>query len=704
MEKNMDPVFSSLGGLLQYWWLAVIVAMVLGYKWTFRLFGVYIIPDDQIGLVIKKFVLFGRNKELPAGKIVALQGEAGIQAGTLAPGLHIGLWPWQFDVKYENLFIVPPGNIGVIESCDGKPLPDGRVLACNVDCDNFQDAHKFLSTGGERGAQTAIIPPGAWRINTLVFTVKVAPMAIIEPGKIGVVEARDGKALSSGRIIGRHVECDSFQDAAAFMNNGGERGPQMSIIPQGQYRINPRLFKVEMVDITDIPDNMVGIVTTKEGKPLNTGDIAGPEIAGHNMFQNPMSFVENGGTKGLQEQVLLAGRYFINPKFAVVQSVHMTEVPIASVGVVVAFVGKQGEDVTGIAFKHANMVRKGERGVWVDVLDPGKYPINPFTHKVSVVPTANVVLNWATGKTEAHKLDANLSTIVVRSGDGFSFNLDVSQIIHIPRNDAPKVIARFGSMEALVTQVLEPTIGNYFRNAAQSSDVIEFLKKRSERQQEAKTAIAAALHEYDVGAVETLIGDIVPPAELMKTLTDRKIAEQEQVTYETQRLAQITRKELQQATAQADTQASVVAAERSVEIADFSAKAVVKKASGEADAKKINAAADAQVLTVVGEAEGKKINAVGTAEAAVIQLKTNAVGQENYRLIESVKALAEAKIPLVPQIVAGASSGSGSSSFVEILMANLVQSNLAAKALPVMAAPAVPSATAPTAESRKPAA
>jgi uncharacterized membrane protein YqiK len=694
-SKNMDSVLSIFSGLLSYWWIAAIVALAVGYKWVFRLCGVYIIPDDQIGLVIKKFVLFGANKELPPGKIVALNGEAGIQARTLAPGLHIGLWPWQFDVKYEDLFVVPPGHIGIVESCDGKPLPDGRVLAAQVECDNFQDANTFLSGGGERGAQTAIIPPGAWRINTLVFTVQVAAMAIIEPGKIGVVEARDGKALSGGRIIGRHVECDSFQDAAAFMNNGGERGPQMSIIPQGQYRINPKLFKVEMVEITDIPDNMVGIVTTKEGRPLDTGDIAGPEIAGHNMFQNPMSFVQNGGTKGLQEQVLLAGRYFINPKFAVVQSVQMTEVPIASVGVVVAFVGKAGEDVTGVTFKHANMVKKGERGVWVDVLDPGKYPINPFTHKVSVVPTANVVLNWATGKTEAHKLDANLSTIVVRSGDGFSFNMDVSQIIHIPRNDAPKVIARFGSMEALVTQVLEPTIGNYFRNAAQSSDAIEFLKKRSERQQEAKMAIAAALHEYDVGAVETLIGDIVPPAELMKTLTDRKIAEQEQVTYETQRLAQVTRKELQQATAQADTQASVVAAERSVEIADFSAKAVVKKASGEADAKKINAAADAQVLTVVGEAEGKKIHAVGTAEAAVIQLKTNAVGQENYRLIESVKALAEAKIPLVPQIIAGGGAGGGSGSFVEVLMANLVQANLQNKG--VLPATAAASPTTPPA-------
>jgi uncharacterized membrane protein YqiK len=42
-------------------------------------------------------------------------------------------------------------------------------------------------------------------------------------------------------------------------------------------------------------------------------------------------------------------------------------------------------------------------------------------------------------------------------------------------NEAPKVIARFGNMNNLVSQVLEPTIGNYFRNSAQDSDVIAFL-------------------------------------------------------------------------------------------------------------------------------------------------------------------------------------------------------------------------------------
>jgi uncharacterized membrane protein YqiK len=265
----------------------------------------------------------------------------------------------------------------------------------------------------------------------------------------------------------------------------------------------------------------------------------------------------------LQEQVLLAGRYFLNPRFATVEIVEMTTVPIANVGVVIAYVGSEGQDET---FKHGNLVSKGEKGVCVDPLDPGKYPINPNTHKIVNVPTANVVLNWADDKSEAHRLDANLSTITVRSADGFKFNLDVSQIIHIPRNDAPKVIARFGDMSALVTQVLEPTIGNYFRNAAQGSDIIDFLKNRSQRQEEARSAISVALKEYNVGAVDTLIGGIVPPEVLMRTLTDRKIAEQESGTYETQRQAQGVRQELEQATALAATQVAEALAMGGVKI------------------------------------------------------------------------------------------------------------------------------------------
>ncbi|MFO1426538.1 MAG: SPFH domain-containing protein [Steroidobacteraceae bacterium] len=477
-------------------------------------------------------------------------------------------------------------------------------------------------------------------------------------------------------MIARHVACDSSPGRAGLHHGQGERGPQGTLIAPGSYRINNWLFAVQLADVIDIPDNKVGIVTTREGAPLAQGEIAGAVVADHNMFQDPQAFIDRRGSKGLQEQVLLAGRYFINPRFATVELVDMIDVPIAHVGVVISYVGNEGKDVTGEQFRHGNLVSRNEKGVWVEPLDPGKYPINPYTHKVTNVPTANVVLNWATGKTEAHRLDANLSTITVRSADGFKFNLDVSQIIHIPRNDAPKVIARFGDMSALVTQVLEPTIGNYFRNAAQGSDIIDFLRNRSVRQGEARDSISAALREYNVGAVDTLIGDITPPDELMRTLTDRKIAEQERVTYDTQRQAQVVKQQLEQATALAATQAKVVDAERQVAIAEFNARANVKSAEGQAEAKKINAEADATVLRTVGDAEAGKTRAVGGAEAEVIKLKIASMESGNYAMVQVAEALAKSGVKLVPDIVAGGGAGGGGT-LVDVLLANTIRDGLA---------------------------
>ncbi|MBU4216649.1 hypothetical protein L6270_00670 [Candidatus Parcubacteria bacterium] len=595
-----------MDAILGYWWIIPIVATLVGYKLVLRFFfGAVIIAEDEIGIVNKKFVLWGANRTLPDGAIIALEGEAGYQADTLAPGLHWGLFPWQYEVE--------------------------RV--------------KFIT---------------------------------IERGKIGVVESRDGIPLSDGRVLAKRVGCDSFQSARMFLENQGERGPQITIIPPGTYRINTRIFSVNMENMLEIADGMVGIVTTKEGQQLPAGDIAGKAVGGHNSFQDGQSFVTSGGYKGMQEQVILAGRYYINPRFATVEVRDMTSVPIAHAGVVVAFVGEAAEDTTGANFKHGNQVPKGCKGVWNEPYDPGKYPVNSFTHTVELVPTANIVLNWADAKTEAHNLDANLSTITVRSSDGFTLNLDVAQIIHIPRNDAPKVISRFGTVANMVTQVLEPIIGNYFRNAAQSSDAIDFLKDREKRQSEAKAAIQAALQEYDVQAVDTLIGDIVPPAELMKTLTNRKIAEQEEITYGTQKKAEDARMTFEQSKAMAATQANVVASERKVTIADFDAQAAVKQADGVAKSKKINAEADAEVIKVVGNATAERTKAIGTAEAEVIERKIQSMESGNFAMIEVAKALGASGQKWVPEIVMhGGADGKSSNSIADVLMANLIKDNLA---------------------------
>ena len=589
----------KLNLVIQFWWMIIPVLAIVFYKFTLRVFfGMVIVPEDKIGLVTKKFVLFGANKQLPDGKIIALNGEPGYQADSLAPGLYWGYWVWQFDILMAGLTVIPKGKIGLLTSKDGKQLPTGSILA-------------------------------------------------------------------------RHVECDNYQDTRAFLTNGGQRGKQVGYLNNGVYRINTYLFEIFLADITYIEDGMVGVVTALDGTPLEIGSIAGSVVEGHNNFQDFDKFLEKGGQRGLQIQVIQAGSYSLNPWAIEVEKKEMTQIPIGHVGVVISYVGPEGEDTTGDGFKHGNIVKKGQKGVWNSPLDPGKYAINPYTQKIEIVPTTNLVLNWANARNESHNLDKNLSTITVRSQDGFPFNLDVSQIIHIPSTEAPKVIARFGSMQNLVSQVLEPTIGNYFRNSAQDSDVIAFLSTRQQRQNAAKEKISQVLEEYNVHAVDTLIGDITPPDSLMKTLTDRKIAQEEEVTFETQRKAQDKRKTLESAKALADMQGQMVSAQQSVEISQREAEAAVKKSEGEAQALKLKAAAQAEAKKLNAEAEAKQIELTGTAEAAKIEaigkstaeaykLQVDAMGNDNFAKFKITEEIGKNGIKIIPEIlISGNDGGNG---------------------------------------------
>ncbi|RQO39446.1 band 7 protein [Chryseobacterium sp. KBW03] len=573
----------EIENILQSAWLipaVVIIGSLLFYKFILRVFfGLVIIPEDKIGLVTKKFVLIGKQ-ELPEGRIIATNGEAGFQAQTLAPGIYFWKWIWQYSIHFQPFTIIPTGKIGLILARDGRELETGRILARKVECDSFQDAEAFLKTGGRKGRQTAVIAPGSYRINTL-------------------------------------------------------------------------LFEVSLTDMTQIPDNAVGVITTLEGKPLEEGKIAGKIVEEHNKFQDVDSFLNNGGYKGLQEQVILAGSYFLNPWFVILEMVKMTEIPIGSVGVVISYVGNEGKDLSGIEFKHGNIVEKGCKGVWGEALGPGKYPVNPYIMKTELVPTTNLVLNWASARSESHQLDKNLSTITVRSKDGFPFNLDVSQIIHIPSNEAPKVIARFGNMMNLVGQVLEPTIGNYFRNSAQDSDVIAFLGSRKERQQSAREHISNVLEQYNVSAVDTLIGDIVPPETLMKTLTDRKIAEEQKTTFEVQKLAQETRQSLEKETAVADIQKEIVTADQGVLIAERVAAAAVKKANGEAEKTRLLAKANAEQISLIGNAEAEKILAIGKSNAEAYKLSVDAMGEDNFTQLKVMESIANQNVKIMPDILIG---------------------------------------------------
>jgi uncharacterized membrane protein YqiK len=291
-------------------------------------------------------------------------------------------------------------------------------------------------------------------------------------------------------------------------------------------------------------------------------------------------------------------------------------------------------------------------------LYPGKHPLNTRVLKVELVPTTNIVLNWAS-RTESHQYDAKLAPITVRSKDGFAFNLDVAQIIHIGATDAPKVISRVGSVQNLVDHVLQPIVGNYFRNSAQEYTVLDFLSARSERQVEATTHIRRAISAYDVQALDTLIGDITPPESLMLTQTDRKIAEEQRKTYEVQELAQSQRQELVRATALADIQQDMVQSEQGVQIAELRAQAAIKQANGEAEAIRLRA---------LGEADA--IRNTGQAKAEAYKVGVAALGTEGYTAVQLMQIVGEQNVRVVPDVSV---SGSGSAGMVDGLMGLLLR-------------------------------
>src|SRR4029077_18473263 len=117
------------------------------------------------------------------------------------------------------------------------------------------------------------------------------------------------------------------------------------------------------------------------------------------------------------------------------------------------------------------------------------------------------------------------------------------------------------------------------RNSAQDYTVLDFLSARSQRQVEAAEHIRKAIGAYDVQAIDTLIGDINPPQELMRTQTDRKIAEEQRKTYEVQEAAQKQRQQLVRETSLADIQHQMVGAEQRVRISELQANASIQHAS-----------------------------------------------------------------------------------------------------------------------------
>jgi uncharacterized membrane protein YqiK len=189
----------------------VILGLLAFILLIFILTGFRLIGPNEVGILTKN--MFGRK--MPEGQIIAHQGEIGVQARTLMPGLYWKL-PIVWSFSKVPVVTIDTESIGLVESIDGEPLPKGRVLGDEVECNQFQDAHMFLDNHGRKGPQVGILRPGTYRINTRLFIITKANAIRIPENTVGIAIAKDGTPLPPGYIIAPKARNADGTEVTAF--------------------------------------------------------------------------------------------------------------------------------------------------------------------------------------------------------------------------------------------------------------------------------------------------------------------------------------------------------------------------------------------------------------------------------------------------------------------------------------------------------
>jgi len=646
-----------------------------------RLLGVVYIPYTHVGIIEK---IWSSKGSLREGQIIARNGEAGLQARFLRGGIHFGLYPWQYRIHKEPLVVVAEGKMAYIYARDGVPLEPVQTLGRNVDSNHFQDALRFLEAQGQRGRQRGILREGVYAINLGLFVVITEDRVFSGPVREAIDRYASWKAqLASMRafdpvVIGTGAGGQSRFRAGIADSSASEAGAP-SALGEERPEFDPNV-------------DTIGVVSIQDGPTIGSGEIIAPEVkavAGrdHNYFQDPEMFLELGGRRGKQLQVLTDGTFFINRWFGTVEIKAKTLIPIGYVGVVVSYHGAPGDDTTGESFRYGEQVETGHRGVWRSALAPGKYALNPYAVKVELVPTINFVLRWISGQTEAHHYDEDLTSIDLITADGYEPRLPLSLVLHIDYQKAPSVVQRFGDVKRLITQTLDPILTAYFRDVAQTSNMLDLLTKREEIQKRATDELGTRFTRYDINVVAVLIGRpesreiAAGQADPIETLFDqlrmRRLADEQRVTYATQEEAAKQQVALNQAKAKAERQTELTQSAIAVEIAANRGQAEFAEAEQLAKKQVTLAEGEARSKELIGKGESSRIAQVGLAEAAVTLQKVGAYRDPRlYALNVFADQFSKSVQPLVPSRLfishaggrSGEDSGAGGGSVLETLL------------------------------------
>jgi hypothetical protein len=473
---------------------------------------------------------------------------------------------------------VPDGHLGqLFRVYGGSSLREGKIVAVN----------------GENGPQAEILTPGFhfWWLVNVIYTVDTSPTEISIPAdKVGVLVARDGAPLRPGQAFADPFPTElgfRMLDAVAFLKNGGQRGPQLTVLTPGKYRLNRYLWDYAERPAKEVEAGFVGVVKSNVHADVDFGTLR--------------------ATKPQSCDV-------ISDKDA---SIQRLEAPIVPVGCI---------------------------GVWNKSLQPGKYYFNPDAFAVKEIDTRAQVWTYAGGYKRANislTVDAKGDIVQTRTEtdipenkenadraifvkmEGWDVPLELRVIAQVSPNEAACVVASVGGLKEVEERVLTPSIRAIARDVAGGSfevtepkvdetgkpvlsadgkpifvtvnrptKVLDLINQRPLIEGEIERRFRPEGLKSCVTIREVRLGEPAIPPELLVAVRREQLATQLAKAFIQEKQAQEKRVDSEKAKATADQQPTLVAAEIEVQRSSQLKQAQLNTGVGERD--KLSAIAEGQ--------------------------------------------------------------------------------------------------------------
>jgi len=685
---------------------------------------------DAREIAIKERRYFGAK--MPPGRVVATEGEVGIQADVLKPGLHLIRYPFERVVRKVPLIDIGADELGIVEAVDGEPMLPGRIFALDRAQNahnNFQDPIAFIKQGGVKGIQLRTLPPGLWPIHPYLFRVSVSKTTVIPQGKVGAIIAADGASLDPGRLLARAVEGHlSFQNAELFVSSGGQRGPQVDILTPGTYRIltqsnpieggsdaKPGLFTVRLFDATVINENQIGLVEALDGSPLNPGDYVAESVAGHDNFQDGHEFIDGKGQRGPQKDILLPGTYYINPLLFKVILESAKEVKPGEVAVIVSNTGKDPSDDIRrqmAAKVRARMEREEKEqaeqsAAVLDKIDDGR---TAAEIKVELMTGDPADRRLDEGAHEAYVVPEGYRGIqetVVGPGRYYVNTLAITPIIIPTTNQtvewtSGEVVNTFNPFEVIskdgFTMQLEVRV--VFRVKPEDApfmvakiggierliqNVMHPLIDSIFRNQASESSAMAYLqnrHEEQERAEARVRAHLLKyHVDVVNVLICHIHLPEDLMITQTEKILAEQRQNMYNA--QREAEEKRIQLERTKSQADnqkdlMGATVGVEIAGKRAEQRKAEGEGEAHYILQTGRAEAEKVRLMGEAQGVAYHEQVNALGAQGVALVEVLKVIGEKGVRITPDIMAsgGSGSGDGGGGIGTLLLLNLFRNQM----------------------------